>query len=154
MLVMLLYVRYSKFLCQTMEWFSSKSKRFKSAFDQEYYNKKIKEKTKEVRDIVDQIEREAALESQGTIEDIHDHVKCLTTSSDMETYARTFMDHVSRIFRVADQNRELSDRQLSAQLQAMSSKLGEIAQGAAVAAVERLLHEQEELQGKFRTRSG
>jgi hypothetical protein len=142
-LVIWLYVKYFKFLCHTMDWFSSKAKRFKASLNQSFYTKEVQQKTKEISDIVVKIQQEATLQTQGTIEATHDRVLNLVSSTQMESHAEDIMEYISRKFQVADRNRDLSEKQLSSQLQLLTLKLGEVAQSAAVAAVERLLHERD-----------
>lgn len=140
-LVILLYVMYFKFLRHTMNWFSSKAKRFKASLDQSFYSKEVEQKTKEISDIIIKIQQEATLQTQSTIESTHDRVMNLVTSSQIDSQTEGLMQFISRRFQIADQNRDLSDKQLSSQLQLLSSKLEEVAQSAAITAVERLLRE-------------
>ena len=142
-LVILLYVKYFKFLRYTMNWFSSKAKRFKASLDQSFYSKEVVQKIKEISDIVIKIQQEATLQTQSTIESTHDRVMNLVTSSQIDSQTEGLMQFISRRFQIADQNRDLSDKQLSSQLQLLSSKLEEVAHSAAIIAVERLLHERE-----------
>jgi hypothetical protein len=126
-----------------MNWFSSKAKRFKASLDQSFYSKEVGQKTKEISDIVIKIQQEATLQTQSTIESTHDRVMNLVTSSQIDSHTEGLMQFISRRFQIADQNRDLSEKQLSSQLQLLSSKLEEVAQSAAVMAVERLLRERE-----------
>lgn len=142
-LVISLYVKYFKFLGHTMSWFSSKAKRFKTSLDQSFYSKEIEQKTKEISAIVIKIQQEATLQTQGTIEATHDHVMNLVTSSQIDSHTEGLVQFISRQFQIADQTRDLSDKQLSSQLQLLSSKLEEVAQSAAVTAVETLLRERD-----------
>ncbi|KAL1854478.1 hypothetical protein Daus18300_011399 [Diaporthe australafricana] len=64
-LVILLYVRYAKFLCHAMNWYHSKWGRFKAAMDQSFYTREIRQKVNEVKDVVKDIEREASLGNSG-----------------------------------------------------------------------------------------
>ncbi|KAH8198582.1 hypothetical protein TruAng_007263 [Truncatella angustata] len=143
MLVILLYIKYIRFLCHTMDWFSSKSKRFKSSLDQDYFRRNVQEKTKDIRDVVTKIQQEATLEFQGVVEATHSHVVDLPTSTQVGALASSMVDRISNIIKVSDQNRALSEQQLHSRLEVMSLKLGEVAQSAAIAAVERVLHAQE-----------
>ncbi|KAK8054426.1 hypothetical protein PG996_013727 [Apiospora saccharicola] len=83
-LVIRLYIRYFKFLCLTMEWFSKK-KRIRSSFDQSYIPKKIQTEVKDIKGIAEGIQTEVALEFQR---DVKERLEEMASSLGKATTAR------------------------------------------------------------------
>lgn len=64
-LVILLYIKYSKFFCHLMTWYlGSHWSRIKTALRNDFYTKEVKQKVMEINDITKRIERQALLISQ------------------------------------------------------------------------------------------
>ncbi|KAG6356460.1 hypothetical protein INS49_015848 [Diaporthe citri] len=129
-LVILLYIRYSKFLCHAMTWYHSRWGRFKAAMDQSYYGREVREKVNRIKDVVKDIEREASLETQGILSQTHETV----------THLEHIISEIRRQNQIADQNRDLSSLDLSQKLNRIYLAIGEMGQNLATATVTRQLH--------------
>lgn len=129
-LVILLYIRYSKFLCHAMSWYHSRWGRFKAAMDQSYYGREVREKVNRIKDVVKDIEREASLEAQGILSQTHETV----------THLEHIIAEVRRQNQIADQNRDLSNLDLSQKLDRIYLAIGEMGQNLATATVTRQLY--------------
>ena len=142
-LVVMLYLKYFRFLCHAMDWLTSRSKRFKAALNQNFYNRQVEEKVVEIKSIVAKIQQEASLQTQGVIEATHSQVMNLATSSQMSTSEAHIVQYISDSFHLAEQQRHLSDQELARRLDLLNLRFEEEAQKAAVAAVEKVMHEQQ-----------
>lgn len=131
-----------------MSWFTSRSKRLKASINQTFYTKEVQEKTREIKDVVSKIQQEATLQTQQTIEATHGQVMKLATAEHLETYRDSIVESIAEEFRVADQNRDLSNVELLRRLDQFNQDLGKIAQKAAIAAVERMMYEHDAPAGK------
>ena len=145
-LVVVLYLKYFKFLCHTMDWLTSRLKRFKAALNQNFYNRQVEERVLEIKSIVTKIQQEASLQTQGVIEATHSQVMNLVTASQMSTSESHIMEYIYDRFNLAEQHRHLSNQEIGQRLDILNLRLGEVAQKAAVAAVEKLMHEQQQKQ--------
>ncbi|ROW03610.1 hypothetical protein VPNG_07167 [Cytospora leucostoma] len=80
-LVTQLYVKYLKFFCYCMEWFSSKRKRIVAALKQDFYNDEVKTRVDEIKGVVKEINRQAQWETdkrvheQPTMSELRDMLK-------------------------------------------------------------------------------
>lgn len=129
-LVILLYIRYAKFLCHAMSWYHSRWGRFKAAMDQSYYGREVREKVNMIKDVVKDIEREASLATQGILSQTHETV----------THLEHIMAEVRRQNQIADQNRDLSHMDLGQKLDRIWLAIGEMGQNLATATVTRQLY--------------
>lgn len=129
-LVILLYVRYSKFLCHAMTWYQSKWGRFKAAMDQNYYSREVQDKVNGIKDVVREIEREASLENQGILGETHEAV----------THLEHMVAEIRRQNVIADQNHNLSNMDLTQKLDCIWLALGEMARNLATDTVTRQLY--------------
>lgn len=129
-LVILLYIRYAKFLCHAMSWYHSRWGRFKAAMDQSYYGREVREKVNRIKDVVKDIEREASLETQGILSQTHDTV----------THLEHILAEARRQSQIADLNRDLSTLDLSQKLDRIWLAIGEMGQNLAAATVTRQLY--------------
>ncbi|KAK8115438.1 hypothetical protein PG984_011940 [Apiospora sp. TS-2023a] len=68
-LVIRLYIRYFRFLCLTMKWFSSKRERFWSSIDQSYIPKNIQAEVKDIKGIAEGIQNEVDLEFRRDVKE-------------------------------------------------------------------------------------
>ncbi|KAI7774944.1 hypothetical protein LA080_007643 [Diaporthe eres] len=129
-LVILLYIRYSKFLCHAMSWYHSRWGRFKAAMDQSYYGREVREKVNRIKDVVKDIEREASLETQGILGQTHKTV----------THLEHIIAEVRRQNQIADQNRDLSNLDVSQKLDRIWLAIGEMGHNLAASTVSRQLY--------------
>lgn len=129
-LVILLYIRYSKFLCHAMSWYHSRWGRFKAAMDQSYYGREVREKVNRIKDVVKDIEREASLETQGILSQTHKTV----------THLEHIIAEVRRQNQIADQNRDLSNLDVRQKLDCIWLAIGEMGQNLAASTVTRQLY--------------
>ncbi|KAI0142636.1 hypothetical protein GGR57DRAFT_519746 [Xylariaceae sp. FL1272] len=150
-LAMMMYIKYFNFLCHAMEWYSSRSRRIKSAFNQNFYSKEVQLKTKDIRDLLNSIKQEASLTSQQKINATFNQVMELATAQDLGTLAK----YLATKFEAADQNRDVSNQEVMRRLELFSAQLSEAidsrdklreeAHNAAMASVERMLYERRQI---------
>lgn len=76
-LVVSLYVHVFEFLCNSMEWFTRPQKRLLKAFDSRFYGKTIGDKVKTIQRLVQQVTREAQLESQVRVKNTGEELQVL-----------------------------------------------------------------------------
>lgn len=98
--------------------------------DQSYYSREVREKVNRIKDVVKDIEREASLQNQGILSQTHEAV----------THLEHIMTEVRRQNQVADQNRDLSNMDLSQKLDRIWLAIGEMGQNLATATVTRQLY--------------
>ena len=77
-----LYVKFFDLLCHTMEWYQHPFIRFKSALNQNYYDQKIKDRTDDIRTILERIRHEAEQTTQSRVQDTHQEVRQVTEQND------------------------------------------------------------------------
>ncbi|KAI1338824.1 hypothetical protein F5Y15DRAFT_98862 [Xylariaceae sp. FL0016] len=75
-----LYVHTFKFLCDMMTWYSSRGRRFRSAFDCRFYDKAVEQKVTDIRRLVWRVEKELDLESASGIKQINEKVIGIETT--------------------------------------------------------------------------
>lgn len=113
-----------------MSWYHSKWGRLKAAMDQSYYSREVREKVNRIKDVVKDIEREASLETQGILSQTHETV----------THLEHIIAEVRRQNQIAEQNRDLSNLDLSQKLDRIYLAIGEMGQNLATATVTRQLY--------------
>ena len=65
--IMTMYIKYLKFLSSTLKWYQSKWERLKSSVNEDYYRSEFEARINEVKGLVDNIVREAGMETQKDI---------------------------------------------------------------------------------------
>lgn len=98
--------------------------------DQSYYGREVREKVNRIKDVVKDIEREASLENQGILSQTYETV----------THLEHIIADVRRQNQVADQNRDLSNLDLSQKLDRIWLAIGEMGQNLATSTVTRQLY--------------
>jgi hypothetical protein len=155
-LVVKLYIKYFQFLYGAMTWYQSKFKRFKAAFNQKFYTDEVQKKVTKIKEIVNEVIQEASLETQGTIISMYDTTKAirsrvndLVTTGQVEEQSRSIKEviemqreDIAMQFRIADEHRFLSDRELDKKLDLFKIALGETVQKAMTTTIERLMYTQ------------
>lgn len=98
--------------------------------DQSYYSREVREKVNRIKDVVKDIERDASLETQGILSRTHETV----------THLEHIIAEVRRQNQIAEQNRDLSNLDLSHKLDRIYLAIGEMGQNLATSTVTRQLY--------------
>ncbi|KAK8052307.1 hypothetical protein PG993_003692 [Apiospora rasikravindrae] len=70
-LVVLLYKDVFAFLCYSMKWYSSTWNRFRTAFDNRFYNKNVEQRVKGIQDLVQRVRDEMHLTNDRLVQDLY-----------------------------------------------------------------------------------
>jgi hypothetical protein len=153
-LVTLLYIKYFQFLCHAMKWYSSSKMRFRKAFNQKFYDDEVAKKVDKIKSIVQEIVQEARLETQQTViatletsTAMYDYVQNVPTKADMQVLSEQLsrrMGGMERSFQIADENKNMVERELLEKVDYIYTMLGAFAKQSLVASGESHLIEREQ----------
>jgi hypothetical protein len=130
-LVVALYVQVFKFLCEMMKWYASAGKRFKSAFDSRFYDKKIDKRVQEIKLLVKRVEQEASLATQRQVK---------TTGQDVKVIIHDLRGYMQEIgMENRHQLEELVDRKFEGWSHSLQLGLGKTVAGLLSSNVQRML---------------
>ncbi|KAI1081972.1 hypothetical protein F5B20DRAFT_578745 [Whalleya microplaca] len=107
-----LYVQVFKLLCDMMIWYQSRGKRFRTAFDVRYYDKKVEEKVTKIRRQIKRVERQVTMETAANVQTTKQDMKALLPR--LESVLRELADESRHEFR---ESLELKFRNFSQQFQ-------------------------------------
>jgi hypothetical protein len=146
-LVVKLYVEYFKFLCGAMTWYQSKLNRFMAAFNQKFYTDEVQNKVTKIKDIVNDVMREASLETQRTLKATYNTTNAirgkmndLVTTAQAAEQLRSINEAIAMQFRRADENRYLSKQELVLALDLFRIALGETVKETMIATIEERMY--------------
>lgn len=95
-LVIRLYIRHAKFFCHFMTWYLTSSfKRFGSSLRNDFYTKEVQQKLSDIRSVAKEIEQEASLITQTSIQRIEAMLRPLGTTIEESTRRADFYRNIA-----------------------------------------------------------